>query len=40
MNCTTHTFHPRATARMAVPSAAVVFPLPSPVLTITIDDAF
>ena len=35
----THTFQPRATARIAVPKAAVDFPFPSPVLTITIDDA-
>src|SRR4029077_13193343 len=37
MNCTTQTFHPRETARSIVPKAAVDFPLPSPVLTITTD---
>src|SRR6266508_636120 len=35
MNWITHTFHPRATPRTTVPMAAVVFPLPSPVLTRT-----
>ena len=39
-NWITHTFQPRATARMTVPKAAVDFPLPSPVFTITIEDAF
>src|SRR6266481_79736 len=39
-NWMTHTFHPRATARIAVPNAAVDFPFPSPVLTITIEGAF
>src|SRR6266852_1971028 len=39
-NWMTHTFHPRATARMAVPKAAVDFPFPSPVLTITTEVAF
>ncbi len=34
-NCTTDTFHPRATARSIVPNAAVDFPFPSPVLTMT-----
>src|SRR5579864_5020881 len=34
-NCTTHTRKPRPAARNAVPSAAVVFPFPSPVLTRT-----
>src|SRR5260370_26103578 len=38
-NWMTHTFQPRATARMAVPNAAVDFPFPSPVFTITIEDA-
>src|SRR5438067_4663148 len=37
MNCTTHTFQPRAKARSIVPNAAVDLPLPSPVLTMTID---
>src|SRR5712664_4413274 len=40
MNWITQTFQPRATARSAVPNAAVDLPLPSPVLTITMDDAF
>src|SRR6185312_11181507 len=39
-NWTTHTFHPRATARITVPKAAVDLPLPSPVLTTTTDVAF
>src|SRR6202022_2772565 len=39
-NWITHTFQPRAAARMTVPKAAVDFPLPSPVFTITIEDAF
>src|SRR2546423_1072269 len=38
-NWTTHTRKPRPAARNAVPSAAVVFPLPSPVLTKTNDVA-
>src|SRR5690606_20369143 len=38
-NCTTATRHPRASARIMVPKAAVDFPLPSPVLTITRDGA-
>src|SRR5713226_4828524 len=38
-NWMTHTFQPRATARMAVPNAAVDFPFPSPVFTITIEGA-
>src|SRR5882672_7776513 len=40
MNWITQTFQPRATARKAVPNAAVDFPFPSPVLTITTDGAF
>src|ERR1700736_6001087 len=39
-NWITHTFQPRATARMTVPNAAVDLPLPSPVLTITTEGAF
>src|SRR5712691_7943999 len=39
-NWMTQTFHPRATARIAVPKAAVDFPFPSPVLTITTEGAF
>ena len=38
-NWTTQTFQPRATARRAVPNAAVDFPLPLPVLTITTEAA-
>src|SRR4029079_5213688 len=38
-NWTTQTFHPRATARITVPKAAVDLPLPSPVLTTTTDVA-
>jgi len=38
-NWITHTFQPRATARIAVPKAAVDFPFPSPVFTITIEGA-
>src|SRR5260221_958558 len=38
-NWMTHTFQPRATARIAVPNAAVDFPFPSPVFTITIEGA-
>jgi len=34
MNCTINTFSPCPTQRKAVPRAAVVFPLPGPVLTI------
>jgi len=39
-NWMTHTFQPRAAARIAVPNAAVDFPFPSPVFTITIEGAF
>src|SRR5712692_2745991 len=39
-NWITHTRQPRATARIAVPNAAVDFPLPSPVFTSTTDGAF
>src|SRR5437879_12480068 len=35
MNWITHTRHPRATARMTTPKAAVDLPFPSPVLTKT-----
>ena len=35
----TQTFQPRATARMAMPNAAVDLPLPSPVLTSTSEGA-
>jgi hypothetical protein len=35
----TQTFQPRATARRAVPNAAVDLPLPSPVLTSTSEGA-
>jgi hypothetical protein len=38
-NWITQTFHPRATARIAVPKAAVDLPFPSPVFTITIEAA-
>src|SRR3989442_15644335 len=38
-NWITHTFQPRATARSAVPKAAVDLPLPFPVFTITTDGA-
>ena len=39
MNCTTAHRHPRAAARIRIPMAAVVLPLPSPVLTTTSDCA-
>src|SRR5258706_2067616 len=38
-NWMTQTRQPRATARNAVPNAAVDLPLPSPVFTITTEDA-
>ena len=35
MNCTAHTFMPRPQARNMMPNAAVLLPLPMPVLTMT-----
>src|SRR3989441_10484464 len=39
-NWMTQTVQPRATARIAVPKAAVDLPFPSPVFTMTTDGAF